>query len=94
MALLGKYALTPDVFDKASYSSEELGRLLLQQLKEVLVSEGLVYDLRDGRWARQVSDSSMNCHHLGKELLKKLQQQNRLHRVRAVLPHEPLTGTD
>jgi hypothetical protein len=39
MALLAEYALTPDVFDSTSYSNEEVGRIRLQHLKEVLLSE-------------------------------------------------------
>ena len=51
MALLAEYALTPDIFDSASYSNDEIGDVRLQQMKEVLLSEGLVRDLRDGRWS-------------------------------------------
>ena len=42
MALLAEYALTPDVFDTTSYTSEEVCGLHLQNLKEVLLHEGLV----------------------------------------------------
>ena len=42
MAPLAEYALTPDVFDSASYSSDEFGCIWLQDLKEVLLAEGQI----------------------------------------------------
>ena len=75
MALLAEYALTPDVFDSASYSNDEVGGIRLQHLKEVLLSEGLVRDLRDGRWSSLFADDGRPWHMRGKELLKKLAQQ-------------------
>ena len=80
MALLAEYALTPDVFDSTSYSSDEVGRIQLQHLKEVLLSEGLVRDLRDGKWLALFADDGRPWHMRGKELLKKLVQQKRLRR--------------
>lgn len=91
MALLAEYALTPDVFDSTSYSSEEVGRVLLQNLKEVLLSEGLVRDLRDGNWSTLFAADNRPWHVRGKELLKKLVQQKRLRRCDRVLPTDPTT---
>jgi hypothetical protein len=78
MALLAEYALTPDVFDVASYTSEEVCGLHLQNLKEVLLQEGLVRDLRLGDWGRLFVGNDRSWHLRGKELLKKLKSQNRL----------------
>ncbi|GAB6064869.1 hypothetical protein [Deferrisoma palaeochoriense] len=78
MPLLADYAITPDVFDATSYPSEELGRAYLQPLKEVLLSEGLVRDLRNGEWLEMFRDSGRPWHRHGKELVKKLAQQGRL----------------
>lgn len=78
MALLAEYALTPDVFDVAAYSSEEVCGLHLQALKDVLLHEGLVRNLRAGEWAKTFDDSSRPWHQRGKELLKKLRTQQRL----------------
>ena len=77
MALLSEYALTPDVFDSTAYSSEEVCDLHLQRLKEVLLDEGLVRNLRGGEWAQVFADSSRSWHRRGKELLKKLRAQHR-----------------
>jgi len=78
MALLAEYALTPDVFDVSSYTSEEVCGLHLQHLKEVLLHEGLVRDLRQGDWGRLFVGNDRSWHLRGKELLKKLKSQNRL----------------
>lgn len=78
MALLAEYALTPDVFDLTAYTSEDVGDLQLQLLKEVLLSEGLVRDLRDGEWCCLLRGDSRPWHRRGKELLKELVLQKRL----------------
>jgi len=77
MALLAEYAITPDVFASTAYSSEEVCGLHLQALKDVLLHEGLVRNLRSGDWARTFDDSSRPWHQRGKELLKKLRAQHR-----------------
>jgi len=87
MPLLAEYAVTPDVFDTTSYSSEEVCRLLLQSISEVLTTEGLVRDLRGGEWRALFKEDSRTWHRRGKELLKKLAMQGRL------IEHEPVNGT-
>ncbi|GIW56558.1 MAG: hypothetical protein KatS3mg082_2962 [Nitrospiraceae bacterium] len=84
--LLRDYAITPDVFDTMSYSSQELCAVHLSHLKEVLLNEGLVRDLRAGEWSRLFADDARSWHPRGKELLKKLAQQNRLVGFQ---PHRP-----
>ena len=91
MPLLSEYALTPDVFDSTSYSSDEVGSIQLQYLKEVLLNEGLVRDLRDGAWRSLFANNVRPWHRRGKELLKKLITQRRLRRFPAVLTSEPCT---
>ncbi len=72
MALLAEYALTPDIFDQSFYSTEEVADIHLQHLKEALLNEGLVRNLRDGEWLRLFSNNDRPWHIRGKELLKKL----------------------
>ena len=91
MALLAEYALTPDVFDRSAYSSEQIGDIHLQRLKEVLLNEALVRNLRDGEWGALFTTDSRPWHRRGKELLKKLSIQKRLVRFPAALPHSPET---
>ena len=78
MPLLADYSLTPDVFDPTSYSSHDLCALHLQVVKDVLLTEGLVRDLRDGEWRRLFSEDGRPWHPRGKELVKKLATQGRL----------------
>lgn len=87
MALLEEYALTHCVFDAATYADPEIGRVHLERLKETLLAEGVVRDLRDGEWSRVFHDGNRTWHLLGKELLKKLKTQNRL------VPY-PVVGQD
>lgn len=94
MALLSEYALIPDVFDSTSYSSEEIGRIHLQGLKEVLLDEGLVRDLRDGAWRTVFSDNRRPWHLRGKELLKKLVAQKRFRCCPPALPNNPTTDCE
>lgn len=94
MALLAEYALTPDVFDVASYSSAEVCGLHLRTLKEVLLHEGLVRDLRDGEWGRLFIGSDRSWHQHGKELLKKLVSQKRLVGFPPTGSVQPLTDAE
>ncbi len=89
MPLLADYALTPDVFDPTSYSNEEVCGLHLGALKEVLLAEGLVRDLRMSEWRRIFSDGSRPWHQRGKELIKKLAAQGRLISFAPTLPASP-----
>jgi hypothetical protein len=78
MALLAEYALTPDVFDVTSYSSDEVCGLHLAAIREVLLTEGLVRDLRAGQWRGLFANEGRPWHRRGKELVKKLATQGRL----------------
>lgn len=94
MGLLAEYALTPDVFDSTAYSSEEICGLRLQALKEVLLHEGLVRNLRSGEWARVFDDSSRAWHQRGKELLKQLRKHHRTVLADATRPTPPQTDAE
>ena len=56
MSLLADYALTPDVFDLTSYSNEDACRAYIELIREPLLTEGLVRDLRKGDWRRLFND--------------------------------------
>jgi len=91
MPLLSEYALIPDVFDSTSYSTDEVGRIQLQYLKEILLNEGLVRDLWDGAWRSFFSNNVRPWHYRGKELLKKLIVQSRLREFPSILTKKPQT---
>ncbi|MEW6185461.1 MAG: hypothetical protein AB1585_06955 [Thermodesulfobacteriota bacterium] len=78
MALLSEYAFTPDVIDGTSYGSVETCRLHLQNIKEVLLQEGLVRNLWNGEWVQTFVNDHRPWHPRGKELIKKLALQKRL----------------
>lgn len=52
MPLISDYAITPDVFDQASYTSEDAFRMNLGNLEKALVSGGIVRDLRSSEKPR------------------------------------------
>lgn len=87
MPLLADYAITPDVFDSTSYSSEELGRLHLREIGEVMRTEGVVRDLRSGEWRRLLGSDVRPWHRTGRELVRKLATQGRL------VESQPALGT-
>lgn len=94
MALLAEFSLVPDVFDTTCYTSDELCDVHLQNLKEVLLSEGIVRNLRDGDWLQEFGGETRPWHKRGKELLKKLVTQNRLRPSAAVQPSAPTTDVE
>lgn len=94
MTLLAEYALTPDVFDTTSYSNDEVCGLHLQILKDALLHEGLVRNLSNGAWAKIFANSARPWHRHGKELLKKLQTQNRTVLADPIQPTPPQTDAE
>lgn len=90
MPLLADYAITPDVFDVASYASEEVCGLSLELIREPMLTEGLVRDLRAGEWRGLFADDGRPWHRKGKELVKKLATQSRLIGFQPALPAAPI----
>ena len=89
MPLLADYAITPDVFDVTSYSNEHEYCARLDIIREVMMNEGLVRDLRAGEWRALFSNSSRSWHRRAKEIVRKLVTQRRLIEFPAVLPAAP-----
>jgi len=86
--MLAEYALIPDIFDGTCYTSPELCRHLLGSLKEPLLNEALVRNLRGGEWYNHLAQNTA-LHPMAKELLKKLHSQKRLRLVDSSLPDPP-----
>ena len=89
MPLLAEYAITPDVFDVASYTCEDICRLCLGTIRKPMLTEGLVRDLRDNEWREVFKDATRAWHPRGKELVKKLATQGRLIQFPPELPGSP-----
>ena len=51
MPLLAEYAITPDAFDVASYSTPDECEARLDYIRETILTAGLVRDLHDGLWS-------------------------------------------
>lgn len=94
MQLLSEFAITPDVLEASSYSTEEIAGIRLQTLKDVLLDEGIVRNLRDGAWLRLFEGSVQICHRRGKELLKKLSSQRRFRVVPVALEKVPVCNSE
>ena len=90
MPLLADYAITPDVFDTTSYSTEEVCALYLGIVGDVMRSEGLVRDLRAGAWRALFAGDERPWHLRAKELVKSLAKQSRLIAVPGELPDVPI----
>lgn len=78
--MLEEYALVPDIFDQAAYSNPAYIEMCLPHLKEPILQEALVRDLCDGGWSAYCLANAGGLHRLCKEILRKLQQNNRLRR--------------
>lgn len=89
MPLLADYAITPDVFDTTSYSSEEVCGLHLSRIRRVMMEQGLVRDLRAGEWRALFTGDGRPWHRRAKEIMKKLATQGRLIEYAANLPDSP-----
>lgn len=89
MALLADYAITPDVFDVTSYQTEGECAARLETIREAMLTEGLVRDLRDGAWSGLFRGDARPWHRRGLELLKKMATQGRLLPVEPALPGRP-----
>ncbi len=94
MSLLADYAITPDVFDLTSYSNEDACRAYIELIREPLLTEGLVRDLRKGEWRRLFNDDRRPWHQRGKELVKKLFTQQRLIEFEPALSNRPAEDQD
>ncbi len=89
MPLLADYAITPDVFDVSSYTTAEECAARLDTIREAMLTEGLVRNLRGGRWSTLFSSDDRPWHRRGTELVKKLEKQGRLVRYDSELSDAP-----
>src|ERR1035441_406741 len=92
--MLSELAIVPDVFDPACYSSAEVCNMHLNYLKEPILNEVLIRDLREGGWGAFVTKDLGRWHPKAKELLKQLLKAARLRVFRPMLPQPPETYVD
>ena len=89
MPLLADYAITPDVFDAASYPTPGECEARLDNIRQVMLTEGLVRDLRGGEWHGVFEHDGRQWHRRGLELVKRLATQGRLVPCASTLPDPP-----
>lgn len=107
MPLISDFAITPDVFDLDSYSSEEVCRVYLKNLKEGLAAGGFVRDLREGQWSKDllnrigqegaektIGRKSRNWHFMGRDIITKLASEGRLISYKTRLECSPISDKD
>jgi|SRR5271166_2873915 len=87
--MLTELALIPDIFEAGCYSSPEACALHLTYLKDPLLSEVLIRDLRNGDWAKHVRGSMGKWHPRGQELLLRLVTGKRLRLFASSLSKTP-----
>lgn len=92
--LLAEYAVTPDVFDSDCYASEELCAARLENIREALLSEGIVRDLRNGAWSQLFKNQDRQWHRRAKELVRKLASQNRMSVFTPQLSEAPMADSE
>lgn len=92
--MLTEYALIPDIFDSSCYSVSAVCDVHLQNLKEVVLNEGLVRDLRNGEWRAYILSDIAHRNTRAKELVKKLIKQNRLRLSTAATDRSPTNNTE
>ena len=91
MPLFSEYAITPGVFDSATYEVPQLCEFQIRQLQASLLSHAVVRDLADGAWSRQFANGERAWASKTKELICKLGKQNRLARSPLKAPRVPTT---
>lgn len=79
--MIYEYALIPDIFDINNYSSSEVFGHCLNPLKEALVDHAVVRDLNQSDWSEYIKNNLTRWHPKAKELIKKINSQNRLRRI-------------
>ena len=89
MALLADYAITPDVFDVTSYQTERECEARIELIREPMLTEAVVRDLRNGEWRRSFDNRSRTWHRRGMELIRKLTTQGRLIQIPSTLSASP-----
>jgi len=90
--ILHEYAITPDVFDLSSYSSEEVAEARFDLWANVFSEEALIRNLRNGKWFEQFKKNDRKWHARGKTLLQNLNKRMRV--AAAELPKDPSTDLE
>ena len=91
--MLNEFALMPDVLWQPAESEAELHRSTLEHLSGLLLNDGLVRDLRDGKWREYLATNLGILRLPGKELFESLCKGGRI-RPAASTPLPPPEDID
>jgi hypothetical protein len=94
MPLLSEYALTPGIFEKASFASEYNAGIRFEHLQELLLDDGLIRNLYGGYWLEIFNEQRNDLHSCGKNLLKALRTQKRLIDFQPAENKRPISDVD
>jgi hypothetical protein len=76
--MLKEYALIPDVFDETCYSTAGICPIQLNNIRDLVLHEGIVSNLRNGEWRRYLTRQNNRFHRAGQELIKAIGKESRL----------------
>ena len=76
--MLKEYALIPDVFDQTQYSNTAICGVQLNNIKSLVMHEGIASNLCDGGWSKYLTAHTARFHKTAIELIKSLRNGNRL----------------
>ena len=76
--MIAEFAIVPDVFDQASYSSPELAEVCLERLFDACRTDAIVRDLFDGAWSLNLKKNLERWHPATKEIIETLGKERRL----------------
>lgn len=92
--MIYEYALVPDIFDLKNYSSSDVFGHCLNPLKEALVDYAVVRDLNQSEWSEYIKNNLTRWHPKAKELIKKINSQNRLRHIDHHSTNNPSSDLD
>lgn len=76
--MLKEYALIPDIFDETCYSAPGICPVQLNNIRELVLHEAVVPNLRDGEWSKYLTAQNHRFHRIGKELIRAARKESRL----------------
>ncbi|MEI8102816.1 MAG: hypothetical protein WCG61_04730 [Chlorobium sp.] len=94
MPLLSEYAITPGIFEKASFASESFAEIRFEHLQELLFDDGLVRNLYGGYWLELFNEQRNDLHSCGKNFLKALRTRKRFVDFVPVGERQPISDAD
>ena len=94
MPLLAEYAIMPDIFFGGFCACNEYEEELFDQLRDVVMTQGLVRDLRNGGWSTLLKQPGSHLSPRANHFLKNIQNKGRVTFFPIQLPCVPKSDLD